>query len=45
MENLKMLVVMMKINKRNIIVEPLFKNHKKKYICSSTEESEVVLVF
>jgi hypothetical protein len=32
----------MKINK-NIIVEPLFKNIKRQYICSSIEDSEVVL--
>jgi hypothetical protein len=35
----------MKINKKNITVEPLLKNYKKQYIYSSTEDSEVALVF
>jgi hypothetical protein len=32
-------------NKKNITVEPLFKNYKKAIIYSLIEQSEVVLVF
>jgi hypothetical protein len=36
----------MKINKKNITVDPLFEDYKKRhYIYSLIEDSEVVLVF
>jgi hypothetical protein len=35
----------MRVNKKNVTVEPSFKNRKRHYIYSSIEDSEVVLVF
>jgi hypothetical protein len=45
MEILMIQVVLMKINKKYITVEPLLKTIKIQYIYSSIGDSEVVLVF